>query len=290
MLRSYRNIIAAIAGWVTLVGNTPDQQRVTAPSPSPEKQGASGTSQTQKDPSPLPVSIIETPEQAVASNSREAKSQQHDASDLNAQIRAADAAEDQIFPAWVAAFLSFVGTLLIIWTLYETRKANRISSREYARSRNEARKAYKLAADTAEGQLRPYLFVERVDALRTTLDLDCVDIVIKNFGNSPATKVWFTSAFQRCKFGEVVVPSSEQVWLTCRDIAPHHHQRLRAPIDVEDWRGSVDQIEKGNIVLVIRLKFRYQFAASKFDTGDHVFVIDLQGAREIRTGDNAKYS
>lgn len=47
--------------------------------------------------------------------------------DLDAQIRAANAAENQILPSWVAAVLSFAGTCLLVWTILETRAGLRVA-------------------------------------------------------------------------------------------------------------------------------------------------------------------
>lgn len=63
----------------------------------------------------------------MAAESRETKSDERQNRDLDAQIRAADAAEQQVFPSWLAAILSFAGTLLIIWSLKIARDANRIA-------------------------------------------------------------------------------------------------------------------------------------------------------------------
>lgn len=88
--------------------------------------------------SPLPVMVLETPAQAQSTALRDAKADRHDAEDLDAQVRAADAAERQISPAWAAAFLSFVGTILISITLAvslldlkHAREATRQSLRAY---------------------------------------------------------------------------------------------------------------------------------------------------------------
>ena len=88
--------------------------------------------------SPLPVVVLETPDQAERAAQSEAKAERHDAEDLEAQVRAADAAKEQVSPAWAAAFFSFLGTILISIALFisvldlkHAREATRQSLRAY---------------------------------------------------------------------------------------------------------------------------------------------------------------
>ena len=126
MLRGYRGIVCAIVG-LTLWGQAPPAKGVPSPSPAPKEQPSQSAQPGNGKPKPLAVTIAENTEQAEASERGEAESKQHDARDLDAQIRAANAAEEQIFPAWLGALLSFAGTALIVWTLILTRKANEIT-------------------------------------------------------------------------------------------------------------------------------------------------------------------
>ena len=134
----YRSVLTAL-GLALLWGEAPRAQGISSPSPTPKEQPGKGTGHSDRQPNPLAVTIVERPEQANASERREAESRKHDARDLDAQIRAAKAAEEQVSPAWLAAILSFIGTILIVWTLCLTRQAN------------------KIARDTANRQLRAYV-------------------------------------------------------------------------------------------------------------------------------------
>ena len=127
MLRSYRCIVIAAFGWLILGGQSPRAERVASPTPAPKEQAQKSAQGRQSTPAPLAVTVVESPEQAVSAARAQSESRAHDARDLEAQVRAADAAEKQILPSWLAAFLSFIGTCLIIWTLLETQKANKIA-------------------------------------------------------------------------------------------------------------------------------------------------------------------
>lgn len=180
MSRSYWLSIFAIVGWLTLWSQPPSAQGVPSPSPTPEEQSQDSTKAGQPYPPSLPVTIIETPDQAISRDAAEKEGRKHDAKDLDAQIRAADAgergataAERQIIPTWLGAILSFVGTLLILATLILTQKSNAI------------------AQDTADRQLRAYVLVEGIMLGKDPTDPKGVAAVVntKNFGLTPGKNV-----------------------------------------------------------------------------------------------------
>ena len=166
MSRGYRLSVVALAGLIlsavaALSAPAPVAQRVPAPRPA----------------------ITD----AVHTQEREAKADKHDAEDLAAQIRAAKAAEEQIPPMWVAAFLTFAGTLLLIWNLTEARKANRI-----------AREAIAQSEQHIQMQLRPQITAQYA-SLASSLALEQgqnnhglridVTINVKNAGSGIARNV-----------------------------------------------------------------------------------------------------
>ena len=176
-------VIAAVVGYVIvcpdlLLAQTPEGRRVPHPSPAVEGQAQREAERggRQPEPPPVPVRIIRSVDEAEHDAAREAKADEHDAQDLNAQIRAANAAEEQVPIAKWAVALSALATGLLVWTLWETRKANRI-----------ARDAY--IADQ-----RPWLTVRA----RVASDLTRIHsgfqiqlwLLIKNTGKSPATHVF----------------------------------------------------------------------------------------------------
>jgi hypothetical protein len=80
---------------------------------------------------PVPIRIVENTDQTFHEQDREAKTDQHDSEDLEAQKRSATATEEQVIPAWAAALFGFAGTALIAWTMWETRRYNRLQLRAY---------------------------------------------------------------------------------------------------------------------------------------------------------------
>lgn len=124
----YRGLVLAL-GLILLWSESPRAQGVSSPSPAPKEQPDRQANGRRDQPPPIRVEIIESAEQAKRNESREDKSDHHDSKDLQAQIRAAEAAEKQILPTWLAAILSGIGAILIIWTLLLTRKTNEISKR-----------------------------------------------------------------------------------------------------------------------------------------------------------------
>lgn len=172
MPRGYRGIFVAIAGLI-LWSQSPRAQGIASPTPTPKEQANQRARNDWDQPAPVRVEVVESAGQAIANEAREAKSDHHDAEDLKAQIRAAQAAEDQVFPAWLAAILSFIGSLLIVWTLVETRRANRISR------------------ETMFRQLRAYVTVEGAEKTWDHLGgeddgYQVVRITLHNSGATPA--------------------------------------------------------------------------------------------------------
>lgn len=79
---------------------------------------------------------------------RDAITDKHDAEDLVAQLRTADAAEDQARSMRVQTVLSIIGSIFLLWTLYETRRTS-IAGVEAAR----------IARTTLERTQRPFVAV-----------------------------------------------------------------------------------------------------------------------------------
>lgn len=170
-------ILLSICALVVATGlaslrEAPDAQGVAAPSPAVERQTEQARKDAKDEPAAaVPVTIVESPEQAVAAERRERESRQHDTADLDAQVRAADAAEQQVLPSWFAAALSFAGTGLIVWSLHEARTANRI------------------AREIGSRQLRPWMLFESIKQEQRVDGTFTIWVVWKNFGLSPGIDV-----------------------------------------------------------------------------------------------------
>jgi len=129
---------------------------------------------------PIPIQIVESDEITKARQRSEAISQENEKNDLIAQERMADAAEamnratqSMMWTALLSVIFVGVGTILLIWTLCETRKMTYITS------------------DIGQKQTRPYLVATGV---QNDLQDDCYRgfLKIKNFGHSPAVTESFS--------------------------------------------------------------------------------------------------
>lgn len=122
--------------------------------------------------------------QGPPSQDRQVKADLHDARELDAEVRAAKAAEKQVLAAWAAAFLTFMGTALLVWNLREARRANRIANAALAH-----------AKQVADEEGRPWVAIEVVPIgfhpkeQFTTL---FYEIRLRNIGRRIAKSVWFS--------------------------------------------------------------------------------------------------
>ena len=134
----------------------------------------------------MPVRIIQSPSDAAHAKGREAQTDKHERENLDAQVRAADAAEDQVPIAWLATIFSALGLGFILWSLSEARAANKI-----------ARSALEQSERFAKTELRAYVYAigpEIQQITRAQGDEVIVDgfefaLPYENFGATPAHKV-----------------------------------------------------------------------------------------------------
>ncbi len=218
MFGSYRYAVAAIVGWLALSGASPPNQTHVAGKAKAKHAPAPQISESPTPEPYAPYPRVDDPRCYQAAN--------HDTADLCAQYRAAAAAEQTVrLGIWgnyigaIGAVLSFVGTILVLIALAQTRKANRIAKRDYGAARLEARSAAKdtaqameyakmtaeaailqasVAKDMGIASTKAYLIVGSVagridEAGRAHLDFEVV-----NAGSSPAIFVrveWQLSIF-----------------------------------------------------------------------------------------------
>lgn len=97
---------------------------MTKPSPTVKGKAASEPDRRQypTESAPLPVRVIESPSDAAHTKEREAQSTKHDAADLKAQERTADATEEQVLASKAAVVLSLFGLVGLGLTFCETRR------------------------------------------------------------------------------------------------------------------------------------------------------------------------
>jgi hypothetical protein len=187
--------------------------------PNESKIGTASTQKTKQIPSPpTPAALSEnfTPYPDRESNDCY-QSDDHERSDLCAQWRAALAAEKAAQAAklsnWISsagALLSFVSILFVVAALRQARDANRISAKEFALSRIEAKasakhaeRALEIAAsalandrEIGQAQVRAYVTIFDPD-LSFNGQRPAFRFRLINSGNSPAFGILVT-----CNFGD----------------------------------------------------------------------------------------
>ena len=229
MSRGYWLSLIAIVGWLGFAGfalaQTPENKGVPDKAPAVETQPTNNpkTAKPITQSFPLKVQIIESQVDAEHTQAREQKSDQHDAEDLDAQVRAANAAERQIWFTKANIFLTFAGTLLILWTLWETRKANANTLGAIAQEQANAQR-----------QLRAYLYISQIALGYSEPSKLQIQMVYKNFGQTPAKSVRLQHIAgigpvieDKMTFGGL----NEQNFLNSSDIPPGHEIAINYSFD-----------------------------------------------------------
>ena len=191
----------------------------------------------------FPVKIIEDYEASRARESREAESNQREKDDLIAQQRMADAtvAMDKATQSMKnASWWSFgavaVGTVLLIWTLWLTRKANAAAMAGVVVTQEVGRK-----------QLRAYLFPASVKVDTSNPEL-VADIEIHNFGHTPAKDavIWCHTWIDEYPLGgDLIEPTHESAEEFSRaDMPPRYSYHFKQPHGAPLGFHSITEIEK----------------------------------------------
>lgn len=285
MSSRYRLLDRAVGGWLALVialvcsstAHSQDSPRVSEKAPTVEEQGHNETTQAKPHTSEfsIPVRLIENPSEADRAKEREARSDQHEADDLDAQQRAAaagersaTASERQIIIAWWQLGLAVVGSIALFYTLWLTR--------EMAKN---AAEANRISRESIVSSQRAWLSIDRVRLRHPTRISDdgaviVIEVIIKNVGQTPATSVW--------TLFEVIVPG---------DI---YHSETPGIIDKNALMSILEKLhlrthelppEMGHIIFpmdtgthIIRVtinKNRIDNISRLFDTGTPIFNLTL---------------
>ncbi|RWD79485.1 hypothetical protein [Mesorhizobium sp.] len=160
----------------------------------------------------LPVTIVETPEQSSHSSEREAASDKHDAVDLKAQERAADAAAESAASAdrqeylarWQLGLSAFGVVSLIVTIIYSIRATNAA-----VRSADLAERAIVAAEEMGHRELRAYVDVAESRFEGGPFD-PLIVVSVKNFGQTPAKDLQVRTVFDvgREPLPEPVLPEA----------------------------------------------------------------------------------
>lgn len=205
--------------------NIEQAQGVTTDSPAPQE---STDKQTPEELTPAfeheqPSSTIESKRPAEpACDTLCQEAEQREKDDLKAQEAMASSAEDLVVITWWQFGAGGAGITLLIYTLYLTRNAT-----------NAAIEANRIARESAERQLRAYVFVKNSRRTRRK-DTDpwVIEAHIKNFGQTPAYHASFRTVVEILDTNdeptfEFPIPEKANVKL---DLAPGHEQTIRKEI------------------------------------------------------------
>lgn len=188
---------------------------------------------------------------------------------LQIQAREAVTADGAFDVALGQLILSFVGVVGVGFTVFYAR----LAWREALRSADVADGALKLSADTADRQLRPYLYLttDRDDPQPVTND-GHVRVSVKNFGQTPARKIRLhrgTDWLAR-PIGDQTPPLRFVEDLL--DLGPGADLRMlfymeEIPADAFAFLGE------GTHVLIIRMRVDYEYAPGLTDFHEVIFTV-----------------
>ena len=169
--------------------------------------------------------------------SKECRSEQREYSDLQAQWHAAQAAQGQKHLAiWQTGFAA-LGTLLLVWTLLETRKANRI------------------ARDSYLADQRPWVTAEAEITGDMHVNSECVVINVaaklRNFGKTPAVKM---SSFIKGLAGKADENIVDQAHRYCKFISTTQTQQGTKVGDILAPGEPITPAEAGAFIPTEELK------------------------------------
>lgn len=313
----YRGIIVAIAGLILLAGAQQPTKQNEATKRQQEAENPTAKTAPPPETPKLPYRPYGNRYSDACYNAKD-----HDSADLCAQWRAAIATEKAAREARIATIASVIATILsaigvggLIYTLWQThgaldeaRRGNRLNLQFEKRARRQAREAacetkraldiaernadaaaaqVKVAHDVAERQLRPYLYVEKVEPVALDPMSNIISIPIRNFGKTPAINVRACARYRRQKPKEVYYSSvSLSEDHAMRDVPPTHAQTIHSTINVEDWASTVAKIRTGEIVLVIYFGYEYSgIDGSKYGPFTETIIFGQNGPRQAIPND-----
>lgn len=193
-----------------------------------QDENAQGAATEQQDkpqilPLPLPVEIIESDAAAEARQRSEDEAKEREIRDLAAQegVNVAtqamnDATQRMAQYAFWSTVTVGVGTILLFWTLLETRGTNQSARAAVDVSRK--------AVDVTQAQVRAYVGIDHVSASINEMDRPAVKVAFTNYGATTAKDVQVTVSCEIGPAGTVGGPA-RSVSITDR--------RSTLPINVE---------------------------------------------------------
>ena len=202
MLKRYGFVILALGLAFSALSGQAQEQDEEAQGAATEEQG-----QPQIFPLPVPVEIIESDAAADARQRSENEAKEREIRDLAAQegVNAAtqlmnDATQRMAKYAFWSTLIVGFGTALLLWTLWETRKANQ-----------SAREAVDVTREVGQAQVRAYLYCKSA-RYRLRKDDLFAEIDIANAGQSPATNVLVQAELTYYLMGGPIGHSRPLLW------------------------------------------------------------------------------
>ncbi len=275
--RTLRSIRVAVC--VALLSSLPATGKSTEsilqgnPAPRAPSAGREATEARDPDRIVIPVRIVGDADDAARTQEREDRAEKRESDDLVAQQRAAQAAERSadaserqvvaaVWQTWLTALSSLVtviGTIILLYTLSLTRASVRLARQ----SANAAIQAVRVAADTAEKELRAYLYIFPVSMILVKPNEHLiVSLSIKNHGVTPLTNGIFNYGLDICALrsdndyrirDELQVSTSSPIILA-GNASPSPFQLISKQRITEEEFG---QVERGESVVVVSGKMKY---------------------------------
>lgn len=250
MLGGYRSIVIAIVGWLSLAAAQPEKA-------APDPQAAS-RNQVAESLNEIATALKNQAESSELEKPCD-KGNDNRSSDLCAQWKAADAASLAADVAW---WVAIVGTLIGALTLATAFKAAQWARR----AAEETKRTADLATDTSAADLRPYLFVERLE-LRRAEPAFAIEVFFRNFGKLPARNImvkidcYFSSAVEHVRAD--VLKAMPIAIPVC---APGHERRVFGHLLLNEEELKAHEAGYGGIV--VRIRYRYRGGPRKRPYGE----------------------
>ena len=200
--------------------------------------------------------------------------------DLAAQEASALWSFWMLFATAFSAVITTIGTGILLWQIILTRQAVE-GTGEATEAMQEANQ---IAAKVAHKQLRPYVFVKSVGALDPSGVEKRVLVTFQNYGQTPAENVdIYRGGFRRCKHGSLIAPKfSQHKTERIRPIGPTAESLMFIDFsDCPDWKGTIERIYAGLIVLVCTVRIDYDISPTERDELECVIVFDKMGSARI---------
>lgn len=210
-VRQAQDVLPRLPEKQGIAGSDPAQPSKTKEQPKPKQSNA-------QNPAGPPVRLgagVKSQDNTTSSSPEANNPDQYKKDDLEAQRRMAVAAENLTDLTKIEIGLLIMGTaVLLVTIIYSIR-------------------SYRLSANTAERQLRAYLFVEDVRRWRRKVgDPWMIELKIKNFGQTPAYRVTLVieTQFIDASAEKSFVPPAPTYEVSVTDLAPGHTQTTQQDI------------------------------------------------------------